>query len=146
MANTQGILIGATIGTLLGSIAVACFPRRKEILQALQQKSGVLARRAQEVAEVLKEEQRPRKKEKQKSFITGSCIGLLAGAGTALLLAPKSGKALRNQIAKTYTNSREKGEEYISVLQNHTHAPKKRHRTLKSQSRQLQRSARAYRN
>lgn len=49
-----------------------------------------------------------------KGFVLGALIGGFAGAITALLLAPKSGKELRQDIALKSSEFYEKASDYIS--------------------------------
>lgn len=66
-----------------------------------------------------------------KDFIVGSLIGGLVGAATALLLAPKSGKEMRNNLGqqasmmkertgKITNDALEKGSEFASVAKDKT--------------------------
>lgn len=146
-ATNKGTFIGAAIGTLIGSLAIAYYPKRKQILQVIQQKTGSLARRAQEAADALAEQNhRPKLKEKKKLFLAGSLLGVIAGAGTALLFAPKSGKMLRNQIVKACSNRNGKANDVFDVFHNHTHVPsKKRAHTSKNRTHRY-RTAAASRN
>lgn len=48
-----------------------------------------------------------------KGFVLGTIIGGVAGALTALLLAPKSGKELRDDIAQTSTEIYGKASDYF---------------------------------
>ncbi len=54
-----------------------------------------------------------------KGFIIGSLIGGVAGALTALLLAPKSGAELRRDIADTSTDIYGKATDYFKDVETH---------------------------
>ncbi len=51
-----------------------------------------------------------------KDFLLGAVVGGLLGAVTALLLAPKSGKELRTDIAEGYHNVSEKTQEIAGTV------------------------------
>jgi gas vesicle protein len=53
-----------------------------------------------------------------KDFLLGAVVGAALGAITALLLAPKSGKELRGDIAHQYHNVSEKTQEIAGVVKN----------------------------
>jgi gas vesicle protein len=111
----KGLLTGAALGTLIGSVAAALYPKRKEIIKAIQDESEYLSRKAHDVADSM-----PRfRREPPRSnlFIAGSLFGLFVGAGAALLLAPKTGKGLRNQIARKYNEINDKTHEIIDLVQ-----------------------------
>lgn len=50
-----------------------------------------------------------------KDFLIGTLVGGMVGAATALLLAPKSGKELRNDLNSQTSVLREKGNEYATI-------------------------------
>lgn len=50
-----------------------------------------------------------------KDFLIGTLIGGIVGAATALLLAPKSGKELRDDLNSQTSSLREKGNEFASI-------------------------------
>jgi gas vesicle protein len=53
-----------------------------------------------------------------KDFLLGAVVGAALGAITALLLAPKSGRELRGDIAQQYHNVTEKTQEFAGVVKN----------------------------
>lgn len=145
MGNSKGVLVGAAMGTLLGSLAIALYPNRKEILETLQEQAGTWAERAKHVADYMTKEKQTSlfsADEKNGYFLKGSLLGLFVGAGTALLLAPKSGKLLRNQIIKTYGDLSTTTQDVMNALYNGEHyqtktspsartSPKKKRSVLK---------------
>lgn len=50
-----------------------------------------------------------------KDFLIGTLVGGMVGAATALLLAPKSGKDLRNDLNSQTSVLREKGNEFATI-------------------------------
>ena len=52
-----------------------------------------------------------------KGLVAGTIIGGLAGAVTALLLAPKSGKELRKDIAEKSQDLYDKAADYLSIFE-----------------------------
>jgi gas vesicle protein len=57
-----------------------------------------------------------------KDFIIGAVVGGLLGAMTALLLAPKSGRELRKDIAEGYETISDKTHEIVSTVSDKTSA------------------------
>ncbi len=131
MEKTKGILVGATIGTIIGSLTLALYPKRKGFLQSFQGKTGSFAKKAREAAALLLEDQElrtSRKNEKAGHFLAGSFLGAVAGASTALLLAPKSGRVLRNQLVRAYEEMSDKTQELIR--KNGLHVPAKKRKQI----------------
>jgi gas vesicle protein len=52
-----------------------------------------------------------------KGLVAGTIIGGLAGAITALLLAPKSGKELRQDIAEKSQELYDKAQDYLAIFE-----------------------------
>lgn len=50
------------------------------------------------------------------NFLTGLAVGLIIGAGVALLMAPQSGKRTRKRIRRTATDVREAAGERVDDL------------------------------
>ncbi|WP_159881400.1 YtxH domain-containing protein [Paenibacillus puerhi] len=57
---------------------------------------------------------------KGKEFLVGAVVGSILGAITALLLAPKSGKELRSDIAEGYQQASEKTQQVASEVSEKT--------------------------
>lgn len=126
MANINKILLGAAMGTVLGSLAIALFPSRRQLKRAIGAPTNFFTEKTRDAAEYLLEEAATRipmlrRQNPHKFFWSGSVFGLLAGASTALLLAPKTGKSLRQQIVKAYNNVNDKTHEVIHLMQANTH-------------------------
>lgn len=122
MDNTKEVLIGAALGTLAGSLLIALYPMRNEIAKALQEQKDYIAEKAYETGEYLVNEAQERfpyerKRKPTNNFLVGSVVGALAGAGLAFLLAPKTGKQLRKQLAEAYSEVTDRTHEYIDQMQ-----------------------------
>lgn len=129
MASAKKILSGAAFGTLLGSLSAVLYARRYEILQKLDKRSSNLnhlTEKAREYGESLfnsRKKLRFQKAEDLDKYWKGGLVGLLVGAGAALLVAPKSGKSLRGQLSRAYEDMSEKSEKLIHQFKNNSHAP-----------------------
>lgn len=120
------IIAGAAIGTLLGSLALALFPRRKEIVDAIMDQGEEFTDKAKEYAQLLLDKGRNLanfrvEEEDNSAAIWSGVAGLILGAGAALFMAPKTGKQLRNQAIKTYNELFGKTKSVINVLKNSSH-------------------------
>jgi gas vesicle protein len=142
MSSTKNIISGAAIGTALGCLAAFLYPRRHELLDRLQESSATLnqlGEKAREYGETLFDKGRHlrlRKVEYRDRYLTGGLFGLTIGAITALLVAPKTGKALRRQLAQTYHDFSDKSEHIIHQFRNNSHpAQKAKGRRLKVEGR-----------
>lgn len=129
MTSTKKIISGAAIGTLLGSLVALAYQRRNEILERVRDHSGDfndLKEMAKEYGGALINKGRQlnfRKMEPRTNYWKSGFIGLMAGAGAALLLAPKSGKSLRGQLSRVYNDFSEKSEEVIHQFKNNSLVP-----------------------
>lgn len=129
MESSKKIIAGAALGTLLGSLAVALFPRRYEIMENIRNHSGDfndLPGRAREFGESLLNSGKRlsfRRVEYRDNYLKGGLIGLIIGAGAALLAAPSSGKNLRRQISHVYDDLAERSEEVIHQFKKNAHNP-----------------------
>ena len=122
MAKIKGIVAGAAIGTLIGSLGAILLPHRKKILEQMKDQSKGWAEKAKYLTEnaydEIKHWSEPRRRVSQMpNFLRGTLLGALLGAGSALLLAPKSGKQLRNNLTQKYQNVAEKTQEFIHSIQ-----------------------------
>lgn len=102
MATTKELVMGALIGTFIGSLAAA---KRKEIQDLLEKHTGTVAEKTKALAEfMVKEHKLPWAEEhhEKNHFFTGSALGMLAGASAMLLMTPKTGKMIRNQLSKSF--------------------------------------------
>lgn len=129
METTKKVIAGAALGTLLGSLAVALFPRRYEIMEHIKNHSedfNDLPGKAREFGESLLNRGKRlsfRRVEYQDNYLKGGLIGLIIGAGAALLAAPSTGKNLRRQISHAYNDIAERSEEVIHQFKTNAHNP-----------------------
>lgn len=57
-----------------------------------------------------------------KVFLVGAILGGVLGATAGLLMAPKSGKELRNDLSETYEDISERAQEFADVAGKRGHA------------------------
>lgn len=117
MSRQKELMIGGALGTLIGCIAVALYPKRKEIYKTLQEGS----KKAKIAIDNIKTLHEP--KSGKNGFVTGGILGALSGASAALLLDPKTSKKLRNQIHDAYVEINGKAKGAMKYLKKN--APKK---------------------
>lgn len=109
MSTSKGVLIGALLGTCLGSLACALYPKRKALYRALQESES-------QFIEKMKENHlHSDREEKRKFFWGGTLLGILAGVGTTVLLNQNLlDKNSRKNIKKKISKVIDKTEEYIA--------------------------------
>lgn len=139
MTSTKKLISGAAIGTLLGSLAAFLYPKRHEIIENILDRSediSHLADKARHYGEALLNTGKQlnfRRVEYRTNYWKGGLLGLLIGAGTALLVAPKTGKTLRGQITRAYNDLSERSEGFVHHFKNNSHNPfAEHHRTSHS--------------
>lgn len=130
MAHSKKIVSGTALGTLLGSIASMMYPKRRAFLEHLMERAddiNHLAEKAKEFGEAFLGKGKlfhfGNGAESKANYIKGGVIGFIVGATAALLIAPKSGKNFRGQIARAYNDISEKSEEFVHHFKNNTHNP-----------------------
>lgn len=69
---------------------------------------------------------------KMKDFVIGALVGGIVGAAAGLLLAPKTGKDLRNDVAIQAVNLKDKSTELSKQLQEQSSQLVEKVKTLKS--------------
>jgi gas vesicle protein len=125
MISAKKILSGAAIGTLLGSLATFLYPRRYELIEQLLENGenlNAFTNKARDYGEQLfSRGRRTRRQESLNGYLRGGLLGFAIGATTALFSTPKTGKALRGQLAKAYQGLSEKSEEVIHQFRNNSH-------------------------
>ncbi|KAF3363232.1 hypothetical protein PHSC3_000121 [Chlamydiales bacterium STE3] len=114
MVRMKNVARGVALGTLLGSIAVALYPKRFEIMEALRDQTHCAEDKAREYSNLLSNGQHT--EEPLNHYLTGGLAGLLLGAGMALFLTPKSGKQLRAQVVKAYNAFSDKPAQRINEM------------------------------
>jgi len=145
---SKKIITGAVIGTLIGAITIALSPKRRQILEVLNEQSEDFNEKVKQYAEILLKKGKRlagfKVEEERSSFWWKTSIaGLLLGLGTAMFLTPKSGKQLRGQASRFYRDLFGKAQNMVRDLKNNSrpiftftnnHPVKKRRSLLKSKS------------
>jgi gas vesicle protein len=120
--NSKEIVMGAVLGTVIGSLSAVLIPNQKKIISTLKNQSNGWAKRALDAGHNVLDEVKFFKENKREThgpaFVKGVLTGLLLGAGSALLLAPKTGKQLRNNLSKQYQDLSEKTQDAIEYFNN----------------------------
>ena len=129
------IIAGAALGTLLGSLLVALYPKRDEIFDAIQDHSTDYAEKAKQFANIMLNGKQAVTHNAGNTFLKGSILGALLGAGAALFLAPKTGKQLRNQVSQAYNEISDKTEHVVDLFKNNSHNPFAPHAPTKKKRR-----------
>lgn len=119
MANLKGIVAGALVGTLMGSLAVLLYPKRREIIKVMQSHPDLIPEKIKEYAASMLNQ-------KQNShFIENpwklGLLGIALGAAIGIAIAPKSGKQLRAQMSKKYNDMFDKTQEVLHTFHNNAH-------------------------
>jgi gas vesicle protein len=130
--NIKGMIAGAVIGTLVGTMSALFASKPKKIL-ALMKDSKDWANKARDLSGSVYNEMKnwsePKKVNESPTFIKGAIIGMLLGAGSALLLAPKSGKQLRNNLTQRYQDVADTTSDILHIFNHNGKQPfvKKKH-------------------
>lgn len=120
--NRGGMFMGALIGTMLGSAGALLYPKRQELVSMMKDKTKVLANKTKEFSEIYNGLMKANHRQPPmptEHFFKGTLLGLLCGAGSALLLSPKSGKQLRHDLTATYQNMAGKTQKAIDYVNHH---------------------------
>lgn len=102
---------GALMGSLVGSVAGLLFAplsgrkMREEIADGCQNLYGANKGTLETVKENI---------ESNETFLVGGAVGAVVGVIAALLLAPKSGKELRDVLGDKYELVRDQAEKFLS--------------------------------
>lgn len=137
MAKMKDVVRGAALGTLLGSLAVALYPKRFEIIEAVMDQTNGLGDRAKDYANLLFKEDHSQ--EMRNHYLSG-LAGLVLGAGMTLFLAPKSGKQLRAQVTKAYNVLSEGRTSGINQILRAYHQATRQHPVAHSRPKKAKRS------
>ncbi len=128
--NVKNMMSGAVVGTLIGSVGALLYPERKKLAAAFKSQKKDWLSQAKDISHNLLEEVkhfREGKNEEAAHFLKGALLGLALGAGSALLLAPKSGKQLRHNLKKNYQDVSKKTQDLLeSINAEYIEAPKKK--------------------
>lgn len=121
--NMNGIVMGALLGTMLGSAAFL-FPKREMLISKMRAKTKELADKTKDFGDTFYEEFKNFGKGQKKELVSedivkGTLLGFLLGAGSALLLTPKSGRQLRKDLSATYQEMAEKTRGVMKFINHH---------------------------
>jgi gas vesicle protein len=127
MSKIKSLVIGAAVGTFLAS-TIALLGSKSTIAGKISYEakdpSGFLSNLKNNFDALRGLENRRSKA--QKHFSIGALSGLILGIGTALLLAPKTGRQLRKDLKEGYHDVADKTNEVIHYIsQNGEHPVKK---------------------
>lgn len=123
--TSKKIFSGAALGSILGTMAALIYPRRRGITEYIHDHSDDLnyyTNKAREYGNSLFNS-RSHQRDIRNNYLKSGLAGVVVGIGAALLLAPKSGKALRGQLTKAYNNISEKSEELVHQFKANSHYP-----------------------
>lgn len=127
--NMNGIVMGALLGTMLGSAAFL-FPKRQMLISKMRIKSKELAEKTKEIGDTFYDGFKNLGKNSKKGIasediVKGTLLGFLLGAGSALLLTPRTGKQLRKDLSETYQEMAERTRGVMKYINNHPELKKK---------------------
>lgn len=125
MNNHKGVLLGALIGTFIGSLTVL---KRKEIEKIIEDHAGNVGQKTKKLTHFLMGEVQKMpwyKKHENNLFLKGSALGLIAGAGATMLLTPKTGKAVRGQLSNLYSDIMDNAKGVVEFVHNNSNGKTK---------------------
>lgn len=129
MTSSKKIISGAAIGTLLGSLTAMLYPKRREIIENLLERTediSELAEKAREYGEALFNKGSRisfNRSGYRNNHLGSGLIGFLLGASAAMLASSRKGRALRVQLARAYNHLSGKSEEFVHHFKNNSHHP-----------------------
>lgn len=111
MDYKKAILLGSAIGTLISSLKA----RTEDVEEG--------------VSRYFKRDEPEETSNGANLFVAGTVVGLLAGAAAALLLAPKSGRAIRRDLISKYNDLSDTANEFVNdhVKNGKKHVKRKTH-------------------
>lgn len=138
--SQRKMIIGAAVGTLIGSLSMFILNKRPKLLKQLKDQSLDWAEAAKDVGERVYDEIRTRNPRREvfarQKFAKGTMLGVLLGLGTAaLMLTPNSRKQLRKNLTQGYMDLTKKSQDFIHTFNNNQHPAKKVARHAKSKVR-----------
>lgn len=121
MANTPGVVLGAVMGALLGSMGAVMAPKRKQLIAEIKDQNKGWAEKAKALGEDVYEEVKKHLGHDEHNvevsqYMKGALVGMLVGASSALLLTPKTGKQVRAQIKQKYQQAVDKTGDIIETI------------------------------
>jgi gas vesicle protein len=117
MSKSKGMMLGALAGTLIAS-AYTLFNTR-ESLRNWSQQTQDWADKAKNVRDNVLDVRyltESRRNRGRKTFMQGAILGLLLGAGSAVLLSTKSGKQWRHQLSDRYQDVADKTQDIVKFI------------------------------
>ena len=118
--NNKGVAAGAVLGSLLGTLSAFLSTHPQQALE----KGHAWIDKAKELGKtVIKEVKHFRASDSDEEhatppFVAGALMGLLLGAGAALLIAPNTGKQLRTKLTKQYGEIVDKAQDLLGHVNN----------------------------
>lgn len=127
--NLKNVIAGIITGGVLGSVSAILIPRRQKIIE--QMKNPAWTEKARNIGAKVYDEVRhwadaEEDEEDTSIFVKGALLGLLLGAGSALLLTPKTGKQLRDNLFQEYQDLSDRSQEILEYINQQYPLAKKR--------------------
>ena len=121
MAKAPGVVLGAVMGALLGSVGAAMAPKGKKMLADVKGHQKEWAEKAKNISENVYNEMKNHWGHEESEvdlskFVTGAVVGMLVGASSALLLTPKTGKQMRSKISEHYQTATDKAQDILEAI------------------------------
>lgn len=122
--NVKNVISGALVGSLLGSLSALLISNDKFNRSEWVEKAKDIGERLYDGVKNWSEPE-----EDNSIFVKGAFLGLLLGAGSALLFTPKTGYQVRSNLIKGYRDIADKTQEIMDYVNHKQQSNKKR--TLK---------------
>lgn len=133
--HNKEIIVGAVIGSLIGSLSSLFLPKHGEIYDVMKDQAESWVEKAKEAGEDVYDKVKhwgePPPDTLLRDFASGAFLGVVIGATSALLLTPKTGKQLRKGVTQKYYDVSEKANEFIESINNKKKSPKRVHKVVK---------------
>lgn len=96
--NMKGLMFVAALGTMLGSLGSLLYPNNETMMSKMKRRAKGIAEQGESFFSDVKNWSEPRNGSKPQNFLSGTLLGMILGAGSALLFTPKTGKQLRKDL------------------------------------------------
>lgn len=110
--NFKGVILGAIVGTMIGSLSAVIVPKRQKIMEQMKKAKTF----TDGFYNGMKNWSEPRQEMNTSAFMKGALSGLLLGAGVAAFVTPKTGKQLRNNLTRKYQDVADKTQELMQYV------------------------------